>query len=43
MLPSKDDIAKFIAFAPNSDEGTAFMFLEVRHLDAFGRPEYQPY
>ncbi len=29
MLPSKDDIASFIAFAPNASEGVAFMFLEV--------------
>jgi hypothetical protein len=43
MLPSKEDIATFIAFAPDVDEGRAFMFLEVRDADAFGRPEYRPY
>jgi hypothetical protein len=32
MLPSEDDIAKFIAFAPDADEGKAFMFLEVNYL-----------
>ena len=31
MLPSEDDIANFIAFAPDADEGKAFMFLEVSH------------
>jgi hypothetical protein len=31
MLPSEDDIANFIAFAPEAGEGKAFMFLEVRH------------
>lgn len=29
MLPLQDDIAKFITFAPDADEGKAFMFLEV--------------
>ena len=43
MLPSKDDIANFIAFAPDAGEGKAFMFLEVRHSDAFGGAEYWPY
>jgi hypothetical protein len=43
MLPSKDDIANFIAFAPDASEGKAFMFLEVRHPDASGRYEYRPY
>jgi hypothetical protein len=43
MLPSEDDIANFIAFAPEAGEGKAFIFLEVRRSDAFGRPEYQPY
>ena len=43
MLPSEDDIANFIAFAPDAGEGNAFMFLEVRHPDAFGGPEYRPY
>jgi hypothetical protein len=43
MLPSEDDVANFIAFAPEAGEGKAFMFLEVRHSDAFGRPEYRPY
>lgn len=28
MVPSKDDIANFIAFAPDADEGKAFVFLE---------------
>ncbi|KAG0645420.1 hypothetical protein D0Z07_8539 [Hyphodiscus hymeniophilus] len=28
MVPSKDDIAKFMTFAPGADEGKAFMFLE---------------
>jgi hypothetical protein len=35
MLPSPEDIANFITFAPNADEGKAFMFLEVRNPDAF--------
>jgi hypothetical protein len=39
MLPSKDDIAKFIAFAPSADEGKAFMFLEVSPRNPFGRAE----
>ena len=43
MLPSDDDIANFIAFAPDAGEGKAFMFLEVRHFDAFGRLEYRSY
>jgi hypothetical protein len=43
MVPSEDDIAKFIAFAPSADEGKAFMFLEVRPPHSFGGPEYQPY
>lgn len=30
MVPSEDDIANFIAFAPEAGEGKAFMFLEVR-------------
>lgn len=34
MVPSEDDIAKFIAFAPDADEGQAFVFLEVRDPDA---------
>jgi hypothetical protein len=34
MLPSEDDIANFITFAPDVGEGKAFMFLEVRHSDA---------
>jgi hypothetical protein len=29
MIPSNDDIAKFITFAPDADEGKAFMYLEV--------------
>jgi hypothetical protein len=33
MLPSEDDIANFIAFAPDAGEGKAFMFLEVRHSE----------
>ena len=41
MLPSEDDIANFIAFAPDAGEGKAFVFLEVRHSDSFGRPEYR--
>jgi hypothetical protein len=32
MQPSQEDIANFIAFAPDADEGKAFMFLEVSHL-----------
>ena len=43
MLPSKDDIANFVACAPDAGEGKAFMFLEVRYPDGFGRPEYRPY
>ena len=30
MLPSKEDVANFLAFAPDAEEGIAFMFLEVR-------------
>jgi hypothetical protein len=41
MLPSEDDIANFIAFAPDAGEGKAFVFLEVRHSDSLGRPEYR--
>jgi hypothetical protein len=41
MLPSEDDIANFIAFAPDADEGKAFMFLEVSHPDAVS--ECRPY
>lgn len=29
MVPSQEDIASFIAFAPDADEGKAFLFLEV--------------
>lgn len=36
MLPSKEDIAAFIAFAPDADEGRAFLFLEVRHVNPWG-------
>jgi hypothetical protein len=43
MVPSEDDIANFIAFAPGADEGKAFVFLEVRYLDAFDYLEYRPY
>ncbi|TAQ86452.1 hypothetical protein B7494_g5226 [Chlorociboria aeruginascens] len=32
MLPSGDDIANFMAFAPDADEGKAFVFLEASHL-----------
>lgn len=32
MQPSEDDIAKFITFAPEADEGKAFVFLEVRPI-----------
>jgi hypothetical protein len=32
MLPSEKDIANFIAFAPEADEGKAFVFLEVNVL-----------
>jgi hypothetical protein len=38
MLPSEDNIASFLAFAPEADEGKAFMFLEVRsssYLESF--------
>lgn len=31
MFPSEEDIASFIAFAPEADEGTAFVFLEVHY------------
>lgn len=34
MLPSKEDIASFVAFAPDAGEGKAFIYLEVRHPDA---------
>jgi hypothetical protein len=30
MLPSEDSIANFLSFAPEADEGKAFVFLEVR-------------
>jgi hypothetical protein len=43
MLPSQDDVAKFLTFAPGADEGKAFMFLEVRQPDASDRLKYQPY
>jgi hypothetical protein len=42
MLPSEETIAAFISFAPNADEGTAFVFLEVRHLYAGRHRAYQP-
>jgi len=29
MTPSKEDIANFVAFAPDAGEGKAFVFLEV--------------
>lgn len=29
MQPSKEKIAAFLAFAPGSEEGAAFMYLEV--------------
>jgi hypothetical protein len=29
MIPSVDAVASFIAFAPDADEGKAFMYLEV--------------
>jgi hypothetical protein len=35
MKPSEEDIANFISFAPDANEGVAFIFLEVsmlRHL-----------
>jgi hypothetical protein len=32
MKPSKEDIAHFIAFAPDAGEGRAFVFLEVGHI-----------
>jgi hypothetical protein len=32
MHPSEDDVAKFLAIAPDAGEGTAFVFLEVRYL-----------
>ena len=34
MLPSEDNIANFLAFAPEADEGKAFVFLEVSPLAA---------
>jgi hypothetical protein len=40
MLPSEDDIAKFIAFAPDAGEGKAFMYLEVRPPDNLIHPGY---
>jgi hypothetical protein len=30
MLPSNDDIANFLAVAPDAGDGKAFMFLEVK-------------
>jgi hypothetical protein len=30
MLPSTENVANFIAFAPDATEGLAFMYLEVR-------------
>jgi hypothetical protein len=35
MVPSEDDIAKFVTFAPNASEGIAFLFLEVKHVKLF--------
>jgi hypothetical protein len=32
MLPSNDDIANFLAVAPDAGDGKAFMFLEVSRL-----------
>jgi len=32
MVPTKEDIANFLAVAPDAGEGRAFMFLEVRWL-----------
>lgn len=45
MVPSEDDIASFLAFAPEADEGKAFVFLEVYNTpDLSGSLEYhQPY
>jgi hypothetical protein len=34
MIPSKDDVANFLAFAPDAGEGKAFMFLEASYSDA---------
>jgi hypothetical protein len=34
MHPSEEDIANFLAIAPDAGEGAAFMFLEVRYLDS---------
>ena len=31
MKPSKEDVANFVAFAPDAGEGKAFVYLEVRH------------
>jgi hypothetical protein len=42
MLPSEGDIANFLAFAPDADEGKAFVFLEVGNPSAFGLSEYEP-
>jgi len=41
MVPLEDDIANFLAVAADADEGTAFMFLEVRHPTTFSRPYYR--
>jgi hypothetical protein len=40
MIPSEDDIKNFIAFAPGTDEGLAFVYLEVcaGYYDALGNP-----
>lgn len=35
MLPSRDDIAKFIAIVPEASEGAALRLLEVRHFYHF--------
>lgn len=41
MLPSEDNIANFIAFAPDADEGKAFAFLEVNYPVTLIRSEYR--
>lgn len=42
MLPSRDDIAKFIAIAPEANEGTALRFLEVT-LEALAHFSFELY
>jgi hypothetical protein len=40
MLPSNDDIANFLAVAPDAGGGKAFMFLEVK--TDYSNPTFSP-